>query len=195
MRLLGSYCLRGARVQSRRIVSLALLPLLLLRFHPPPRLFKTGYGANNFQRAHISFHSWGAGEGTQRLGSWRSDQVVHACPEWVLASLLAARLSKLHQLHSSSPLKRERGGTKRCGTGSSASQRKMGTDERVDSVHVRAETPKLPLEVKTASTSTVISARGAGSHARYQSVHAEKWLKCLVGDVKPVLKCVSWRKK
>lgn len=28
-----------------------------VRFHPPPRLFKTGYGANNFQRAHISFHS------------------------------------------------------------------------------------------------------------------------------------------
>lgn len=64
----------------------------------PHRLFKTGYGANNFQREHIcsTFFFKKTKNKGHRLGGWRSDQAVHTCPECVLAWLLAVRLSKLH---------------------------------------------------------------------------------------------------
>lgn len=145
-RLLGSYCLRGAPAQSRRIVSLALLPLLLLRFHPPPRLAASSkpvmVQTTSRERTFIP-HMGREGEGgykRHRLGSWRSDQVAHACPEWVLASLLAARLSKLHQLHSPPPPLSEREEEPRDVGLAPQPQRKMGTDERMESaqkLHIR----------------------------------------------------------
>lgn len=88
------------------------------------------------QRAHL-FHFWKK----KTKGRRRSDQRLHTRPESVLVLawswLLAVRPSKLQQLPSPSspPLKWERGGTKRCGTGSSASR--LGTDERMDGVHLK----------------------------------------------------------
>lgn len=109
----------------------------------PHRLFKTGSGANNFQRAHI-YSTFKKKKKKQQQRTSARKLALRSGRSYLsgVRPVLAwpgfwPSASPNYTNCTLRPPRSERGGTKRCGTGSLASQRKMGTDEHIYSMNLR----------------------------------------------------------